>query len=753
MPLNVERLRKWFVVAALLLVALVLGSYLYKRQVERQVVAKVSQKLGVDVQQTTEGFTLSKSEGGRTLFTLRAGKAVQYKAGGRATLEDVNIVVYGRTADRYDQIYGSQFEYNQATGEVAARGEVHIDLEAAGPEPHPDQTPPAELKNPIHLKTSGLVFNQKTGIAETQERIEFRIPQGSGTATGARYDSTANQLTFGSEVRVKTTGHEGAEIRAARAAISKEPRQVTLEDVRIEQAERTVEAGRVVVFLREDNSVERIEAQGNVRASQGGEESLLVRAPRGVFRMDAKDTLRSGELLGGVTLEASGGQSLAGSAGRVALEFGGASRLSKVRALGQVRMRQTPVAAQAGKRRGQPGQPMELTAESADFYVTQGRRVERAVISGSPQFRLLPAGGTGPATTTTVSAAQFQASFDASNRPRALHGAPEARIVSSTPGQPDKVSASRELDVLFDRSGGVASVAQQGGVRYSDGSRQARGERGRYVPATDMVELTGSPQASDGPLSITASVLRLHQRSGEAEAEGAVKTSYRPAGAQPGGALLASGEPIHVTAASLRARPTTAHYAGGARLWQGSNIVQAPSLDFNRERRSLVAQGSAAHPVTTVFVQEDKQGKPTAVTVQGARLSYSDAERRARFEGGVTMKSADQTVTAATMEVYLLAAGAKSAPGAGGASRVERVVATGPVVVEAPGRKATGTRLVYTAAEGKFEITGDAAHPPILSDAERGTVIGDSVTFYNHGDRVVVSSRASRTVTQTQVQK
>jgi lipopolysaccharide export system protein LptA len=396
---------------------------------------------------------------------------------------------------------------------------------------------------------------------------------------------------------------------------------------------------------------------------------------------------------------------------------------------------------------------MELTAEDVDFYLAEGSRVERAVISGSPQIRLLPAGGAGPATTTTVNAEQFQASFDASNRPRALHGAPEARIVSSTPGQPDKVSASRELDVLFDRSGSVASVAQQGGVRYSDGSRQARGERGRYLPATDTIELTGAPQASDGPLSITASVLRMHQRSGEAEAEGAVKTTYRPAGAQPGGALLASGEPIHVTAASLRAHASTAHYAGGARLWQGSNIVQAPSLDFNRERRSLVAQGSAAQPVTTVFVQEDKQGKPTAVTVTGARLSYSDAERRARFEGGVTMKSADQTVTAETMEVYLLAAGATSAAAAGGASQVERVVAAGPVVVEAPGRKATGTRLVYTAAEGKFEITGDAAHPPTLSDAERGTATGDSVTFYNHGDRVVVSSRASRTVTQTQVQK
>ena len=91
---------------------------------------------------------------------------------------------------------------------------------------------------------------------------------------------------------------------------------------------------------------------------------------------------------------------------------------------------------------------------------------------------------------------------------------------------------------------------------------------------------------------------------------------------------------------------------------------------------------------------------------------------------------------------------------AGAHYRVERVVATGQVVVEAPGRKATGTKLVYTAAEGKLELTGDAAHPPTLTDAERDTATGESVTFYNHGDRVVVgSSTASRTVTQTQIQK
>lgn len=749
--MNVERLRKWFVLAAIALAVVVAGSYFYKRQLERRVVAQVSQKLGVDVQQSTQGFTLSKSEGGRTLFTIRAGKAVQYKTGGKATLEDVSIIVYGRNSERYDQIYGSQFEYDQATGEVAARGEVHIDLEAAGSAEHPDQAPPTELKNPIHLTTSGLTFNQKTGVAETRERIEFRIPQGTGSALGVRFDSKASVLTFGSEVRVKTTGHEGAEIRAARAIISKEPRQAVFEGVKIEQQGRTVEAARAIVFLRQNNTVDRIAAEGGVTARQGGESNLLARAPRGEFRMDGKDTLRSGELLGGVTLEGSGATSFSGKASRVAMEFGRKNRLTRVRALDQVQMKQTPAAQAKGKGRADQRQPIELTAGTVELFIADGNRVERALIAGAPQIRLLPSGGASP-TTTTVTAEQFQASFDSDNRPRALHGAPQAKITSTTPGQPDKVSTSRELDVLFDRGGAIASVILQGDVRYNEGDRQASGARGRFLPAEGTVELTGSPRAIDGPLTITATLLRLRRQSGEAEAQGAVKTTYRVTGRQASGALLASDEPIHVTAASMSAHPPTAHYSGGARLWQGSNIVQAPTLDFDRDRRSLVAQGSAAQPVSTVFVQTDKQGKLAAVNVTGARLTYSDLERKARFEGGVTLRSAEQTVTAEAMEVFLLSAAEAGAAASG--SRVERVVATGGVVAQSPGRKAMGTRLVYTAAEEKFEMTGDAANPPSITDTEHGTATGDSVTFYNHGDRVVVgSSTASRTVTQTQVQK
>jgi hypothetical protein len=60
-----------------------------------------------------------------------------------------------------------------------------------------------------------------------------------------------------------------------------------------------------------------------------------------------------------------------------------------------------------------------------------------------------------------------------------------------------------------------------------------------------------------------------------------------------------------------------------------------------------------------------------------------------------------------------------------------------------------GEKLVYTASEDKFVLTGG---PPSIFDAEHGKITGDSLTFYNRDDRVLVEGgNSSPTVTQTQV--
>jgi lipopolysaccharide export system protein LptA len=234
MPVSVSRLRRWFAVAAVLIVLLVAGAYFYARMKVRNALKEVPGKIGINIQQTASGFTISRSAQGRTIFKVQASKAIQFKKGGITELHDVAITLYGRDSSRFDQIYGSAFEYNPATGDIAARGEVQIDLEAnpAGLE-KPDQAPPKELKNPIHLKTTGLVFNQKTGNAHTDQKVEFSISQATGSAVGVNYVSKQNVLTLQSQIHVEFHGQTPATLDAVRGVITRDPRAVAFDHPRV----------------------------------------------------------------------------------------------------------------------------------------------------------------------------------------------------------------------------------------------------------------------------------------------------------------------------------------------------------------------------------------------------------------------------------------------------------------------------------------------------------------------------------------
>src|SRR5207245_11795663 len=155
MPLQIPRLRRWLVTAALALSMVVAGVYVHRRNQSGDVLKKIHGKMNLDVQQTAEGFKVSKSEQGHTLFTIQASKAVQFKLGGRAELHNVKITLYGRDTSRYDQIYGDDFSYDPRSGDVTAKGEVRIDLEAK-PEGRltPDQANSRGMKKPSQRRTS-----------------------------------------------------------------------------------------------------------------------------------------------------------------------------------------------------------------------------------------------------------------------------------------------------------------------------------------------------------------------------------------------------------------------------------------------------------------------------------------------------------------------------------------------------------------------------------------------------------------------
>jgi lipopolysaccharide export system protein LptA len=769
MPAHLSRLRRWFASAIIVAVLLVAGTYFYARHRLQNALKQIPEKIGLEIKQSATGFSVSKSEQGRTLFTIQASKAVQFKQGGHAELHDVEITLYGSDSSRFDRIHGTDFEYDQQSGDVAAKGEVQIDLQA-NPEGllNPDQTPPKELKNPIHLETSGLVFNQKTGDAHTKERVDFSLPQGNGSAVGVNYVAKTNAFTLQSHVNVILGGAAVETITAARATITKDPHQIVLDHPHLQNADRRCDADEAILFLRPDNTLDRVLARGDVFAKATGSQSAGSSQPTEVqseqlelMMAEQHDTLRTAVFSGHVQAQITNAQPMQGNAGRVILEFSakrfpgkgssGKTLLTKVRAEDNVKLMQHQNRASSST----SAQDLQLTASGVDFFLAnKGGRLERAQTFGAAEIAIRPTTGSGQQ--TVVTAGKFDARFDESGQFTSIHGAPNALIVSRNPGQPDRISTSRVLDATFQPGNGIQSVVQQGDVAYIDGARKAWGDRARYTPADQVLVLTGSARVADGGMTTTAATIRLNRSTGDAFAEGDVKTTYSDLKPQPGGALLSSSSPIHVTARSMTVHgsSTIALYTGDARLWQDANVVEAQSIAFDRDHRSMIAGGSVVpQTVSTVLVQADqlqgnKGGKSIPITITSTRLIYADNERKAHFEGDVVAKGADVTIIAKKMDAFLQARGSTNRSFSG-AGKLDKIVAEEEVVITQADRRANGDLLTYTASDDKFVLTGG---PPSIFDAEHGKITGVSLTFFRHDDRVLVEgNNSSPTVTQTRV--
>jgi lipopolysaccharide export system protein LptA len=749
MPSEISRLRRWIAIAAITLTLAVAGIYFYSQQRVQNALNQVPEKIGLDIQQTAHGFTISKSEQGRTLFKVQASKAVQFKQGGKAELHDVTITLFGRDSSRFDQIYGATFDYDPQSGDVVGRGEVQIDLQS-NPEgvTKPDQSPPKELKNPIHLKTTELAFNQKTGNASTREKVDFYISGATGSAVGVDYAANTSVLTLQSQVNIVFSGSTGATVTAIHGTITKDPHLVVLDLPHLQTHSQQSDADQATLFLRPDNTVERLLALGHVRVESEGKQPAQVRSDQLEMLMgEQQNTVRTATFSHNVQMEVSGTQSMQGSAGRAILHFVGKNQLTIVHTEENVKLTQHQKPATASA----TAQDLELTAPVVDFWLSPGNLLKRAQTSGAAKITIRPTTSS-PGQQTLITAGKFTGRFDQFGQLSSVHGAPNGRIVNQNPGQNERVSTSDTLDASFRTGVGIESIVQQGRVFYVDDERKAWSDRARYTPADQMLFLTGSPRVIDGSSTTTAHTMRMNRATGDAFAEGDIRSTYSELKEQPNGALLASSSPIHVTSRSMTGHRSSAAavYSGDARLWQDANLVKAPSIEFDRDHRSMVAEGSPTQPVSTTLVQVDKNGKVTPIAITSAQLTYTDSERKAHFDGGVEAKGADATITSVQADVFLQPReqGSNNQP-LEGPGKIDHIIAREHVVMTQPTRRGTGDNLVYTAADDKFVLTGG---PPSIFDAERGRTTGVSLTFFRGDDRVLVEGNdTSPTVTHTRV--
>ncbi len=171
MRLSVERLR-WgpWLAGAVLLVGVVVVLLGYGRYRAVQAWKQIVKRSGATITHETDGVTWSQALGGKQIFTLH-GKRVIPHGEGRYTLEDGMLVLYGPNGQPADRISGAQFEYDEKQGVAHAAGVVDMDIEPpaalTGKNGNAGGGKLAAAPQAIHVRTSGLTYVKKLGVAAT----------------------------------------------------------------------------------------------------------------------------------------------------------------------------------------------------------------------------------------------------------------------------------------------------------------------------------------------------------------------------------------------------------------------------------------------------------------------------------------------------------------------------------------------------------------------------------------------------------
>jgi len=718
----------------------------------------VPQALPSDVHQQLSGYTFTRSDEGRRIFTVHAARTVAFKNGGTTVLEDVFVEVFGRAGNRRDVLRTRRCDYNTQSGDLFSAGKVEIELNAGA-----EREPGTGLRGRpvVYLETSKVSFQRQGSLAVSDELVHYRIGPASGSARGMVYATKDGWLELTKDISIELRTRGGGEeqppahLIARRIHYDKEDGEVRLSGpLELTQGNRRVMAGRGTIFLDDANRVTRVSLEDGVQASDASETGRLegqAQQVRGAFDA-ATGQLRTAWAEGDVRLESRREGSVSRLAAQVVqVTFAGERpRAQEGNASQDVRLtiesRRAAEALSVEKK--------DLTASEVRFrFQPGGRSLQAAETIGVGKLVLVPSDP--KAGERVITAGQFLMDFDPRNRPKTLRGLSGTRIVfqppkDAPPGSLLRESSSDRLEAEFDPPTQTLRALQQvGAFQFREGDRLASAERADYQSQPETLVLSGRPQIWDPETRIGAERIIFDLRNGTAEGLGRVQSShFENAGRSEAG----RNDPTNVLADRVVAdrRSQFVHYEGDVRAWRGQDVVESSSLDVYRAQRR-VRSGSrvlTSHLQPASMVAGEKPDSATKeetrpVTIRADRLEYFDQGRKASYKGNVQLQAENTTLLADRVDVYF------SAAAGGGSSRVERAVAEGHVRVTQLGRRAAGQHADYFAAEGKMLLTGG---PPALYDVEKGFATGRRLTFFIHDDRLLLDGGdESRTLSRHRI--
>jgi lipopolysaccharide export system protein LptA len=702
------------VLAAGVLLVVALAVFLARGKLKNPLnLNELPQKLGVNITADASGFTLDHSFGGHSRYRIHASKAVQYNDS-HAILRDVKIELYGDDGNRVDRIEGAEFEYDKKDDTATASGPVEITLMRPGQAPavggnaHGTNAPPDKIvkdktgndkadknkatpiaaataeRGEIHVKTSGLTFDTKSGVATTAQHVDFSTVQGSGSSMGANYDSQKGYLVLDRAVELNTQRSGSTVlIHAQHAEFERDSHLCRLHAATADYRGGEATAGDAKVLFRDDGSAVRLDAMNgfNLVTATGGH----VAAPQGFMEFDEHNQPQHGHMEGGVRMDsthlAQDGavqRRMRGTSPAAELDFTPKGELRHVHMERGVEMQSEQLSdSVSGPLR--VNRTWKSPLADVDFRDNGHGQAEPAMIHGVQGVVVTGESQRGKAAPepSRLAADEVTGEFGPNSALSAMTGVGHASVEQTNTAGTRQTSTGDRLEAHFAQQSGAAN----GGVKSGSGQSGAgqiqsavldghvvlmqqpaqkpgaeapsplRAWAGRadYDGAGDWLHLTLSPRVEDGGMQMTADKIDVSHTSGDAFGHGNVKATWLDSGsAKPpqqsaagngpvdagqGTVALGGKGPTHVVAAEaeLHHAPdgdSVATFRGHARMWQQANSVAGPVIVLDRQKQTLVVTSTnPAEPVKAVLLSQG--GLET-----GSNLNKSAQSRQSGPETG-----------------------------------------------------------------------------------------------------------------------
>jgi lipopolysaccharide export system protein LptA len=812
MRLSIQRLRWVLITGALLLVVVLVGYIGYGRYVALKAYRQILARAGVTLTRDSNGVTYSQSLQGRKIYTIRA-KTESSLGNGKYALHDAEMFLYNRTGDHPDHIYGSEIEYDENAGIARARGDVFMDLQPpqglangghTAAAPGAIQLPLANSKSQsaptIHVRTSGLVYVRKLGVAATDQQVDFSYGDMHCTALGAEFNTGENTLHLLANVRMDGLAHgKPLHVTATRADMDQDANVANLAQPVVTSEGHSLTADGASLHLRKDGSIEHVQANRHV---------VLIAATRQITadHLDAdlnpQSIPQTSRLTGNVILNDTNPlRPMQGSANIVDTVYDAKGSPVSMVATGKAKLSLSdrksidPKSNPPGLARSMEGAkivalfaPAERRAPSriTDIHATGAAHIAGESIATPAKGTVTDATRPLPLKNAQVWADDLNIYFtqaaDGKAQPQTLVGLGHTRLQQDAPLAEQETSSGDTLKISFANTApptrnasdrvamNIASATQTGHVTIHDRAATKLGstapasvstgtaDRATYDGSTEILTLSGDAHLYGDNASLIAPTATLNQRTQDADASGGVQATFENAASNnPQTAVAAKPAPLtHILSASAHFDHATklANFYGTdaqpTRMWQDASQVQAAILLFDGIKRTFSARpakpGTLIHAIFASNPAAPKPGRPTLaagiIRVASPKMDYNDLQREATFTDGVTIDSDTGSIRGQHAAVFLAPAPKPQTfqpqPSPLNGS-IDRVVVYNDVQMDQPGRHGTGDQLLYTVVTGTYVLTGTPTIQPHIVDAQQGNVTGKTLVFSDAGSTIVVS--------------